>query len=65
MDAVETTKEDAFNKILEQEEAYTKKICNEITIGKTDRWIIEKDIRIGAGPIQVKKTREKYSTPIE
>ena len=65
MDAVETTKEDASNKILKQEEAYTKKICNEIIIGKTARLITEKDIRIGARPIQVKKTREKYSTPIE
>ena len=37
----------------------------EITIGKTDLLITKKDIRIGARPIQVKQTREKYFTHIE
>merc|ERR1711936_170692 len=62
---IEIMNEGDFSKILEQEETYIKKICDEIIAFKPDLVITEKDIGTGAGLFEVRKIGDEYFTFIE
>merc|ERR1712200_58122 len=57
---IEIMNEGDFSKILEQEETYIKKICDEIIAFKPDLEITEKDIGTGAGLFEVRKIGDEY-----
>merc|ERR1712004_730515 len=62
---IEIMNEGDFSKILEQEETYIKKICDEIIAFKPDLEITEEDIGTGAGLFEVRKIGDEYFTFIE
>merc|ERR1719228_1889509 len=62
---MEIMKEEDFSKALEAEEAYIKKICDEIAAFKPDLEITEEDIGTECGLFEVRKIGDEYFTFLE
>merc|ERR1719228_652432 len=62
---MEIMKEEDFSKALEAEEAYIKKICDEIAAFKPDLDITEEDIGTECGLFEVRKIGDEYFTFLE